>query len=490
MSSLGRASARAAFWAFLSTAGAKLIALIGLALLARLLAPGEFGLLAFAMVYIMYAETIGDLGSGMALIYWPDRRDDAAQVTFVVSIASGLFWCASTILVAPAIAGFFNSPDGAPIVRALAAGFIIKYLGNTHDALAQKDLRFRARLLPDLSMAVVNATVSLGLAWLGWGVWSLVWGRLAALASRTALLWVVVPWRPSLRFPSDLVKPMLAYGRGILLVNVIGAVIQGADAAVVGRMFGTVALGFYQMASRVPEATVMTLLWALSAVLFPAFAKLHASGEGLRGPYLVVTRYISAITIPAAIGLVVLSRPIVQFFFGPRWLPAAPILSALAIVAALRCLSAHAGDVLKATGHAQLLVRLSVAKALLIVPSLIIGARYGAIGVAFGLVVATAIGTIITLVFASRIIGVSLREIAASFYPSIAAGLIMAVPLLFWTRWSAHIVAVGQVAAGVALGALVYGLALSILDPDLLRRARQHFSGAVHADELLREATH
>ena len=98
-----------------------------------------------------------------------------------------------------------------------------------------------------------------------------------------------------------------------------------------------------------------------------------------------------------------------------------PELSALAIVAALRCLSAHAGDVLKATGHAQLLVRLSVVKALLIVPSLIIGARYGAIGVAFGLVVATAIGTMITLVFASRIIGVSLREIAASFYPSIAA---------------------------------------------------------------------
>ena len=88
--STGRITARAAVWAFFSTAGAKLITLVGLALLARLLAPREFGLLAFAMVYITYAETIGDLGSGMALVYWPDRRDDAAQVTFIVNALAGI----------------------------------------------------------------------------------------------------------------------------------------------------------------------------------------------------------------------------------------------------------------------------------------------------------------------------------------------------------------------------------------------------------------
>ena len=89
---VGRTTARAAVWAFASTGGSKLITLIALTVLARFLAPAEFGLLAFALVYITYAETIGDLGSGMALVYWPDRREEAAQVTFVINVVAGLFW--------------------------------------------------------------------------------------------------------------------------------------------------------------------------------------------------------------------------------------------------------------------------------------------------------------------------------------------------------------------------------------------------------------
>ena len=484
--SVGRTTARAAMWAFLSTAGARVITLVGLALLARLLAPGEFGLLAFALVYMTYAETIGDLGSGMALIYWPDRRDDAAQVTFVVSIATGLFWCGSTYLLAPAIADFFNAPNGAPIVRALSFAFVLKYLGNTHDALAQKDLRFRARLVPDLSLALVNATLAIFLAWQGWGAWSLVWGRLAGVASRTALLWVVIPWRPSCRLPTDLLKPMLTYGRGILFVNILGAVTLSADLAVVGRFLGTVALGLYHVAARIPEATVMVLLWVLSRVLFPAFSKMHAAGEDLRGPYLVVTRYISAITIPAALGLAVLARPLVHSVFGTEWLPAAPILSALALVAALRCLSAHAGDVLKATGRSSLLVRLSAVKAVLIVPALIAGAAYGAVAVAVALALATGVGTAISLVYASRIIGVSMREIAASFFPSVTAGGIMAVALLAWLRWTSQLVPFAQVAGGVVIGALVYLAALALLDREILHRARRQIFGRVPPEEVLR----
>ncbi len=90
--SVGTRTARAAIWAFLATAGSKAVTLIGLALLARLLAPNEFGLLAFAMAYITYAEAIGDLGTGVALVYWPDRRDDAAQVTFIVNAIAGVAW--------------------------------------------------------------------------------------------------------------------------------------------------------------------------------------------------------------------------------------------------------------------------------------------------------------------------------------------------------------------------------------------------------------
>ena len=473
--SAGRTTARAAVWAFLGTAGSKVVTLIGLGLLARLLAPAEFGLLAFALVYITYAETIGDLGSGMALVYWPDRRDDAAQVTFVINAVAGVLWFGVTWLIADQVADFFNAPNGAPIVRVLGLSFILKYLGNAHDALAQKDLRFRARFVPELALAAVKAVVSIVFAWLGYGAWSLVYGHLAGVGINTLLLWIVVPWRPSLRLPLDLFKPMLGYGRGIIAVNVLAAATHHADLAIVGRFLGTTSLALYQMASKVPEMTVVVLLWVVSKVLFPAFSRMHAAGESLRQPYLTASRYISAITIPAATGLFVLSRPIVLVFLGEQWIASAPILSALAVYAAMRALSTHAGDVLKATGRAKLLAQLSVLKTVFVIPALFIGVRFGVVGVAVGLAVATAMSTMLTLFAATRLIHVSFASIGAALMPSVAASAVMAAVLVLWVRWSTHLPAVVQTFGGVLLGGAVYAVALGLLDRELLRRARRHF---------------
>ena len=474
--STGRTTARAAVWAFLATAGARLITMIGLALLARLLAPREFGLLAFALVYITYAETIGDLGSGMALVYWPDRRDDAAQVTFVINALAGVMWFLVTLAIAPWVADFFNAPNGAPIVRAIGLSFILKYLGNAHDALAQKDLRFRARLVPELSLAFVKAAISIVLAYLGFGAWSLVWGHLAGVGIRTLLLWIVVPWRPSFRIPWDLMKPMLGYGRGIIIVNVLAAITHHADLAVVGRLLGTTALGLYQMASKIPEMTVIVLLWVVSSVLFPAFSKMHAAGESLRTPYLTATRYISSAALPASAGLFLLARPVILVFLGPKWLEAVPILQALTVYTAMRALSTHAGDVLKATGRARLLARISIAKAILIVPALLFGARFGAAGVAWGLSIAAALGTVITLVAASHFIRVRLSSMLLASLPSVVATTVMCVPVYAWVRWSSvHTPPLVQALGGTALGAVVFAVVLALLDRDLVRNARRHF---------------
>jgi PST family polysaccharide transporter len=176
-------------WAFAGTAGARLASLAGLVALARILAPEDFGLVAFALVFTTYIETVGDLGAGMALIYWPSRYDDAAQVSFGINIVMGVLWGGMTLLVAPAVAAFFHEPAATPILRTLALIFPIKALGATHDALLQKQLRFRSRLVPELALAVLKAVASVGLAVAGMGVWSLVWGQIVGLAAWVGVLW-------------------------------------------------------------------------------------------------------------------------------------------------------------------------------------------------------------------------------------------------------------------------------------------------------------
>ena len=489
--SVGRTTARAAVWAFVSMGGAKIITLAGLMVLARILAPGEFGLLAFALVYITYAETVGDLGSGMALVYWPDRREEAAQVTFAVNIVAGAFWCLSTILLAPAIADFFNSPDGTAIVRTLGFSFLIKYLGNTHDALARKDLRFRARAVPELGLALLKAAISIALAYAGFGVWSLVWGHLAGLTCWTIFLWMMVPWRPSLTLPRDLVKPMLRYGRGIIAVNIIASVLHHADLAIVGRFFGVTVLGVYQIAAKIPEATVIVLLWVVSSVLFPTFSKLNAAGGSLERPYLMATRYVSAVTFPAAVGLAFLARPLVLLFFGPQWISAAPILSALAAYAGLRSVTAHAGDILKATGRAQLLAGIAVMQAIVLLPALLIGARLSAVAVAAALAIVELFAAGAKLVIASRLIGVPLFKIGRSFARSAVAAAILAVYLLGWNYYSSDFRVVAQVAGGVVGGGLLYAVALRLVDPTIFGFAWDVLFKRKNApaDELVREAT-
>jgi O-antigen/teichoic acid export membrane protein len=473
---LGRMTARAAVWAFVSTAGTKLITLVGLAMLARLLAPREFGLLAFAMTYIATAETIGDLGSGAALVYWPDRRDDAAQVTFIVNALGGLFWCVLTLLLAPAVANFFQSPAGTPVVRLLAVSFIFKFLGNTHDALVQKDLAFRARLVPELALAAVKAGVALVLAYRGYGAYSLAWGHIIGTGARTAMLWIASPWRPSLRIPWDLFKPMLRYGRGIISVNVLSVVSHHADLAIVGRMLGVTALGLYQMATKIPEATIIVVLWVTSKILFPAFAKLKASGAPLKRPYILATKYIAALTIPSATGLSILSTPAILVAFGPAWRGAAPILSALAISAALRGIGTQAGDLLKAAGYTALHAKMSIYKMLPGVPLLLLGGMSGsATYVGLALAASSAINSAVDLGVTSRVMKIPLREVALACLPSIIASATMGVTLLGFLRWTAHARPIIQLSGGVLLGATVYAAVLILVDREFFTRARDHF---------------
>jgi O-antigen/teichoic acid export membrane protein len=460
-------TARAAGWAFVATAGTRLVTLLSLVIVARLLSPADFGLLAFALVYITYAETIGDLGTSAALIYWKDRREDAAQVTFVVNLVMGVLWCALTLLLAPAIAGFFNNPEAAPIIGTLAFSFPIKYAGNTHDALAQKDLRFRARAVPELGMALTKAGVSIALAVAGFGPWSLVWGQLAGQLVWTVLAWSVVSWRPRISLVPGLAAPMLRYGRGIIGVNIISAVVHHADLAVVGRLLGTTALGLYQVAYKVPEATIIVLTWVISRVLFPAFSRLESIAE-LRRSYFQALRYVSFITVPLAAGLFLTAEPLLTVVFGEQWRGAGNILRWLAIYAGIRSISTPSGDVLKASGHSSMLARIALLKAAIVVPALILGARYGVEGVAIALAASTALTFVIQLFIVRSVLGFELLGVARAVGPSALAGAVMIVATLALQRLTPGIAPHTGLVATIVAGAVAYATALLLIDRPLV----------------------
>lgn len=456
-------------WSVLATGGGRLISLASIAVLARLLVPADFGLVAFALVFIAYVEAVGDLGTGAALVRWPDRWRQVAQLTFAINLAMGVLWFALTLAVAPEVAAFFGSPDGASVLRALSWTFVLKALGNTHDALLQRDLRFRARVVPELALLAMKAAVAVPLAAAGFGVWSLVWGQLVGQALWTALLWWLVPWRPGLDVPRDLVRPVFGYGRGIVAVNVLAVVVHHVDIVIVGRIFGAAVLGFYQMAEKLPDMAVTLLVRATSKVLFPVFSRLHASRQALREMYTSSLRYLSLLTTPASVALVILAEPVVLTVFGAQWLPSVPILRLLAAYAGVRALSATAGDILKAIGRPGVLAGLAVVRAVVLVPSLILASAGGPAAVAGTLAVVTAVSTLATMGVICRLAQIPARDIAAALRPSFAATSMLAAALLLVLPSIHAWPPAAQVAVAGVPGICLYVWLVRVLSPTTWR---------------------
>lgn len=471
MTGLARAAAWGVVWAFAASALSRVAWLAALAVLARLLAPEEFGLFAFGLVFLTYVETMGDLGTGSALIHWPRRTADAAHVTFYFNLVTGVLWFALAQVAAPWVAEFFRSPEGEPVIRVLAVSFLIRGLGNTHDALCQKELRFKARLVPETALTVGKGLLAVALALAGFGVWALVWGQLAGLVFQTAALWWVVPWRPGGRFPKDLARPMLVYGRGIIAVNVLAAVVHHADLVVVGRMLGTTVLGFYQMATKVPEVTVTLAVWVVGRVLFSTFSRIHAEGRGLARGFLAAVRYVSLLTVPMAAGLFLVADPLVRIVFGADWLPAVPILRALAVYVGLRSVGSHAGDVLKATGRTGLLAGLAVGKAVVLVPVLILAGRSSGLAVAAALAGITAITALVNLAVVGRLVAVTPRQVAGALAPSLAGTGALVAVLAAWQAWGPGLAPLAELAVQVPFGVAVYGAVVLALDAEGVRQA-------------------
>jgi PST family polysaccharide transporter len=396
-------------------------------------------------------------------------------VTFVINAVMGIAWCAVTLALAPFVAAFFGNPEAASIIRVLAFGFVLKFLGNTHDALAQKDLRFRARAVPEVGQAVTKAAVSIALAIAGFGAWSLVWGHLGGLAIWTVGSWAIVPWRPRVMLPRDLFAPMLRYGRGIVGVNVLAAIVHHADLAIVGRMLGATALGLYQIAYKIPEATITVVMWVVSKVLFPAFSKLHGEDE-LRGAYLKALTYVSLVTIPMAAGLCVAAEPIVRVFFGATWIGAVPLLQWLAVYAGLRSIGTHAGDILKATGRTGLLAGLGVVKAALLLPALILAARTSVDAVAMALVAVTAVTVAINIGMVMHFLRFGVASLLGAIRPSAMAGAVLVIAAIALQRIAAQLRPELLLAVTVFAGGIVYTAAVFVFDRRLLedvwRRAR------------------
>ncbi len=448
----------------------KIVVLVTTAILARLLAKSDFGLVAVAVIAINYLSVLKDLGLGVALIQRKGDVQEAANTVFTINLFLGVLLSAIIIPLAPFVATYFHDPQVIPVLRWMGISFIINALGSVHTNWLVRDLDYRRKLVPELGGALAKGVISIGLAYLGYGVWSLVFGQIAGAVVSVILVWIVLPWRPRLTLDRSLAGSLVKFGTTVTLIDVITQITDNLDYVIVGRFFGLVPLSIYTLAYRLPEMLLIGNLWVMGGVVFPAFSSIQDRPDELRRGFLASVRLVELFAVPICLGLLIAADPIVRVVFGDQWLEAIPVLRVLALYAWVYSLGYHVGGLYKAIGRPDILLRLSLLTLVIIIPALLIGAQFGIIGVATGHLVAVLIRRMISLGIATRFVNVSIWEIFGELRSSLLGAMVMG-PIVFAVYYlTANLNPFLQLTFIVLSGALSYLLALWGIEKENLIR--------------------
>lgn len=460
---------RGMFWAYGAYVGGRALVLVSTAVLARVLTPSDFGLVALALVFMTFLDTVRDLGLTQALIGTArDELEEQTQTVFVGTVVIGGLLALFAVALGPIAAGVLGQEKVAAIIPVLAGNFFLQSLGATHGALATKALDYRARTIAEGADVVVRGALSIGLALAGAGVWSLVVGYVVGTLARDVALWAQVPWRPSFSFPRTHLRRLVRFGGILTLVDIASAVGSNLAYLFVGGVLGATSLGIYTIGFRLPELLILNLAIVAGDVLFPAYAALDRSR--LHEGFLVSLRYIAALVLPMSVGLVVLARPTVLTLFGDKFEGSIDIMRLLAVYAACAAINIPAGTIYKVMGRGGILLYTGLPYVAVLAATLAIVTGRGIVAVALAVVACQAILASVSLVVASRILQVGPRRLWDAVKAPVLASAAMGLAVLPVERLIDAPVA--ALALGIVVGVGVYLAAVHLLDRDLMDRFR------------------
>lgn len=436
---LGQTAVKSMLWSGLSFGFTRIVVFATTLILAKLLVPEDFGVVAAALTVIAYLEIVLDLGIGAAVIYEQEKGVTARLNTaFTMSLIMCVGLTALGWFAAPWLAAFFHTPGQEAIYQALFIFLLLRGVSQIHDAMLKRDLRFRRRAAVDISRGVVRAAVSIPLALTGFGAWAIVAGVLASELVGSALNWILVPFRPRLHLDKSAASTMLHFGLAVTALKVVSEIGTNSDYLVVGNRLGPTQLGYYNLAYRIPEMILGGAYWVFSSVAFPIYAKARdVVANDLGVAMLRVLRLSCLFGFTVGTTLALASRDLVSTLLGTTWLPIVLPLAILSLTMGLESMGYASGDIFPAVGKPGLLLLLNIPLTILLVIGFLMTTSYGIAAVAAVHLGFTMIYGISHLILGCRVTQTSVRESLSAMRPALfaTAGVVLAaLPVLLLTE--------------------------------------------------------
>ncbi|WP_222439986.1 lipopolysaccharide biosynthesis protein [Arthrobacter alpinus] len=444
----------------LSGQGLKLaIQVLSVVILARMLSPQDYGLVAMVAVIIGIADLFRDFGLSSAAIQAKTLSNQQRDNLFWLNAALGVVLAVIIFCVSPLIAGMYNQPKLVDISHVLAATFLLSGLATQYRADLTRRLKFAKLALADIIAAAIALLTAIIAASLGAGYWALIVQQLTQYTFMLVLVTASAGWlpkKPSRRTPMD---GMIKFGWNLVATQLIGYLSKNIDSLVIGIRFGAVPLGLYSRAFQLLMAPLSQIRSPSTTVALPVLARLHDDEERFAS-FVQRGQLALGYTLVTGLGVVVgAGLPITELFLGQKWLSLAPVLSLLAAAGAFQTLAFVGYWVYLAKGMTKYLFRYSIAESAVTVACILIGSQWGIVGVAAGYAATQAIGWPLSLWWLSRYSKLKVRPLYAAALRIIAISAAMAM--------ASHLTVLGlhefpsyvAVIAALIAGAIVMALA-------------------------------
>jgi O-antigen/teichoic acid export membrane protein len=468
-------------WSALSNVARQVLSFASVAVLARLLGPSAYGLMGMATLVLSFLANFRDMGTATAIIQRPQVSNRLLSSLFWVNCGLGaLLACAGFIGAVPA-AVFFHEPKLVSLLRVISLTFCITTVGAVPNSILARKMAFDKLAIADFVSALTGYAVAIPCAFAGMGVWSLVIGNLVNFSLAAALYMVFCGWRPSFIFDPAEIRSVTGFSLNLAGFGIVNYFARNADNVVVGRVLGSIQLGYYQMAYNLFLFPIQNISSVIGQVLNPAFSKIQNENERFKSAYIRGCMLIGLITFPVMAGLGVVADPFIRTLLGAKWIPVIPLLQILVPVGIVQSVHGAVGQIFIGKGRTDLMFRLGLYASAMYVTSFLFGVRWGTRGVAAAYAIAYFVFVLYPgLRFPFRLIGLTVGEFMRHLWPQVAITLGMAAVCAAWMTGLLRLIST------VLVGAAVYILSMLIIRPavivhleDVIETSRIPFGGGL-----------
>lgn len=415
------------FWKLLERGGTQGVQFLVQIILARLLLPEDFGMIALVIIFIVIANVFVQSGLNTALIQKKEVKDIDFSSVFYISLIISIFLYIILFFSAPTIADFYNEPQLTAVLRVLAITLFIGVFNSIQNAVIARNMMFKKLFLSSLSAIIISGTIGISMAYFGFGVWALVTQQLINQLLIVIVLWVTIDWKPRLLFSINRVKVLFSFGWKLLVSGLIDTFYINLRSLIIGKLYNSSLLGFYNRGQQFPLLIVLNINSSIQSVMFPALANQQDNRMKVKD---MVRRSIvtsSFLIFPIMVGMAVVAEPLVKVVLTEKWLPAVPFIQILCASYALWPIHTANLQAINALGRSDIFLRLEIYKKVIGLIVLGISIPFGIYAIVFGEIIIGLISTFINAYPNLKLLNYSYKEQIKDIIPSFLLSLVMGI---------------------------------------------------------------